>query len=222
MPVNSHLPVTHMGLFSNFSEGELGNLEQYAVRHELKKGEVLFTENSFPKGVFCLAQGKVKICKLGDEGKEQIIHIAGAGEVLGFRAVFSEEQYKLSAAALEHGSYYFIAKDDFMHLMDENKGMRNAILRELSRELNDKALFITTLAQKSVRERLAYALLLLAEVYGDEPINLLREDMANYVGTATETLIRLLKEFREAGLIDVDIRKLRVVNVDELMRLAGR
>jgi CRP/FNR family transcriptional regulator, polysaccharide utilization system transcription regulator len=77
------------------------------------------------------------------------------------------------------------------------------------------------MAQKSVRERLAFILLILKEVYGEDPINLSREDMANFVGTATETLIRLLKEFKEDGLIDIATRKLTVLNHAGITKLAG-
>lgn len=211
-----------MGIFANFSQEELGELSTHVQHMKFPKEGVVFEEHTYPKGVYCLAKGKVKIFKRGDSGKEQIIFIAGAGEVLGFRTVFSEEPYRLSAEALDDLSIYFIGKEDFLNLIDENKGMRNAVLRELSRELNDKALFITNLAQKSVRERLAYSLLSLADVYGKEPINLSREDLANYVGTATETLIRLLKELKEGGFIGIQTRKLTLLNRKGLEMIAGK
>jgi CRP/FNR family transcriptional regulator len=78
------------------------------------------------------------------------------------------------------------------------------------------------MAQKSVRERLAFALLILGDIYGDEQINLTREDMANFVGTATETLIRILKDFKEEGMIEIHTRKLEIIDNDKLMHLAGR
>jgi CRP/FNR family transcriptional regulator len=78
------------------------------------------------------------------------------------------------------------------------------------------------MAQKSVRERLAFALLILGDIYGDEQINLTREDMANFVGTATETLIRLLKDFKDEGMIEIHTRKLEIIDAGKLMQLAGR
>ena len=100
--------------------------------------------------------------------------------------------------------------------------MQNGIIKELSKELSDRASFITNMAQKSVRERLAFALILLKGVYEPEPINLSREDMANFVGTATETLIRLLKDFKEEGIIEVHTRKLTILNLDRLVSIAGK
>jgi CRP/FNR family transcriptional regulator len=95
-------------------------------------------------------------------------------------------------------------------------------MKELSKELGDRAVFITNMAQKSVRERLAFALLILGDVYDKEEINLTREDLANFVGTATETLIRLLKDFKEEGIIEIHTRKLEIINKDRLMHVAGK
>jgi CRP/FNR family transcriptional regulator len=163
----------------------------------------------------------VKIFTRGDEGKEQIIHIAKEGEIIGFRAMFSGESYKVSATSLEESNICFISKDDFLNMIDTNPTLRNGIMRELSKELADRAIFITNLAQKSVRERLAFALLILNDVYNGDEINLTREDMANFVGTATETLIRLLKDFKEEGLIEIHTRKLEIVDKAKLERVAS-
>jgi CRP/FNR family transcriptional regulator len=187
-----------------------------------KKNQPLFIEGSFPRGVYCLNQGKVKVFARGDEGKEQIIHIAKEGDIIGFRAMFSGDPYRVSASTLEECNICFIAKEEFLDMIDKNTSLRNGIIKELSKELGDQALFITNMAQKSVRERLAFAMLLLGDIYGDEPINLTREDMANFVGTATETLIRLLKDFKEEGVIEIHTRKLEIVDKERLVKISGK
>jgi len=201
---------------------EVSNLEDHKSCNHYKKNQSLFLEGSFPRGVFCINQGKIKVFKRGDEGKEQIIHIAKEGEMVGFRAMFSGDPYNVAAETLEESNICFIAKDDFLNMMDTNITLRNGIIKELSKELSDRASFITNMAQKSVRERLAFSLILLKTVYQPEPINLSREDMANFVGTATETLIRLLKDFKEEGIIEVHIRKLTILNLDRLISIAGK
>lgn len=208
-------------LFGNFCEHEVSELDEHKSCAFYKKNQPLFLEGSFPRGVFCMNQGKVKIFARGDEGKEQIIHIAKEGEIIGFRAMFSGEPYKVSASTLEECNICFIGKEDFLNMIDENPSLRNAIMKELSKELGDRAIFITNLAQKSVRERLAFALLILGDIYGKEQINLTREDMANFVGTATETLIRLLKDFKDEGMIEIHTRKLEILNREKLIQLAG-
>jgi CRP/FNR family transcriptional regulator len=213
--------VRSSGIFSNLSNDEVCDLDGHKSCNYYKKHQSLFVEGSYPRGVFCINQGKVKIYALGDEGKEQIVHIAKEGEVVGFRSMLSGEPYKLSASTLEDANICFVSKDDFLNMLDSNISMRNAVLKELSKELGERAIFITNLAQKSVRERLAYALMILQDIYGEEPINLTREDLANFVGTATETLIRLLKDFKEEGLIDVQTRKVFVTDLEGLIQLAG-
>jgi len=220
--IDSHANAWKTGIFSNLSAEQLQELEQRNSSVDYAKNSTVFTEGSYPKGVFYISSGKVKIYAIGNEGKAQIIHIAKAGEVIGFRAMFSEESYKVSASTLEEAKIDFIDRAEFMKMMDDNTALRNSVIRELAKELGDKALFITNLAQKSVRERLAYSLLMLEEVYLNEPINLSREDLANFVGTATETLIRLLKEFREEGLIHIQTRKLTILDRAKLNKLAGK
>lgn len=217
----SNCNVRDNSIFAAIHGNDVPDFDAHKSCHSYKKNQSLFVEGSFPRGVFCINQGKVKIYALGDEGKEQIVHIARAGEVVGFRSMLSDEPYRLSARTLEDANICFVSKDDFLNMLDTNVVMRNAVLKELSKELGERAIFITNLAQKSVRERLAYSLLLLQDVYGDEPINLTREDLANFVGTATETLIRLLKDFKDEHLIDVQTRKVFITNKEALLQLAG-
>jgi CRP/FNR family transcriptional regulator len=209
-------------LLGGLCTDEVSNLENHRSCNLFKKNQSLFLEGSFPRGVFCINQGKVKVFKRGDEGKEQIIHIAKEGEIVGFRAMFSEEVYNVAAETLEESNICYIAKDDFLNMIDTNAALRNGIMKELSKELADRASFITNMAQKSVRERLAFALILLEKIYEPEPINLSREDMANFVGTATETLIRLLKDCKDEGLIEVHTRKMTVTNAKKLIDIAGK
>lgn len=209
-------------LFSSFCDDELVNLNDSKSCSYYKKNQPLFIEGNLPRGVFCMYQGKVKIFTRGDSGKEQIIHIAKEGEVIGFRAMFSGDPYKLSATTLEESNICFITKENFLDMIDTNATLRKGIMKELSKELGERAVFITNMSQKSVRERLAYSLLILGDIYKPDLINLSREDLANFVGTATETLIRLLKDFKDEGLIEIHARKLEVLDDNKLIHLAGK
>lgn len=208
-------------LFGSFCGEEVAGLDSSKSCSYFKKNQPLFIEGSSPRGVYCINDGKVKIFARGEEGKEQIIHLAAAGEVVGFRAMFSGEPYSVSATTLEESNICFIGKADFLDLVDTNPTLRNGIMKELSKELADRAMFITNMAQKSVRERLAFSLLMLSDIYKEEMINLSREDMANFVGTATETLIRLLKDFKEEAFIATHARKVEILNREGLLKVAG-
>lgn len=209
-------------LVRNLNESELLEREQSRGCSYYKKQDSLFIEGSYPRGVFCLNQGKVKIFARGDEGKEQIIHIAKQGEILGFRAMLSGDPYRVSAETLEECAVCFISKDDFFKMIDTNTEFRNEIIKGLSKELGERAVSITDMAQKSVKERIATSLLQLKDIYGEEPINLSREDLANFVGTATETLIRFLKEFKKEGLINIQARKVFIIDATKLHQISGR
>jgi CRP/FNR family transcriptional regulator, polysaccharide utilization system transcription regulator len=209
-------------LFNCFDNEQVDDLSHHKSCNFYKKSQPLFLEGSFPRGVYCLNEGKVKVFTRGDEGKEQIIHIATSGEIIGFRAMFSGDPYKVSASTLEESNICFIAKDDFLNMLDVNATLRNNIMKELSKELGERAVFITNMAQKPVRERLAFSLVVLNNIYKDEMINLSREDLANFVGTATETLIRLLKEFKEDGFIEIHTRKIEILALNKLVQLSGK
>jgi len=185
-----------------------------------KKNQSIFLEGSIPRGVFCLNKGKIKIYAVGEEGKEQIIHIAKEGEIVGFRAMFSGDPYRVSATTLEDCNICFISKSDFLEVVDTNSILRNGIMKELSTELAERATFITNMAQKSVRERLAFSLIFLDDIYKGEMINFSREDLANFVGTATETLIRLLKDFKDDDLIKTHARRIEIIDREGILRLS--
>lgn len=189
---------------------------------------MLFHEGTRPLGVFCINSGKVKVYRLGADGKEQIMKISTGGDVLGYKALISEEHYPVTAETLDDCTICFVPKHDFLSLLSENPEFNRKILQAVCHELGLMSEKLTNLAQKSVRERLAISLLMLKDTYGIEgekneavEINLTREDLANIVGTATETLIRLLHDFKEENLISTKGRKIKVENVKGLVKVAG-
>lgn len=213
--------VRHDSLFAQFCDKELDHLEDHKACSFHKKNQSLFLDGSFPRGVYCINEGKVKIYTRGDNGKEQIIRIAKAGEIVGFKAMFSGDPYNVSAETIEESNICFISKEDFLNMMDTNPLLRNGVMKELSKELSHRADLITSMSQKSVRERVAYSLSLLNDIYEGQEINLTREDLANFVGTATETLIRLLKDLKDEEVIEIQGRKLIVKNKTQLFKIAG-
>jgi CRP/FNR family transcriptional regulator len=184
------------------------------------KGDVLFSEGGTPRGVFYLHSGLIKIIKYGIEGKEQIIEIAKAGDLVGFRAMLSDKTYNVDAEMLEEACIGYIQKSDFLKEMNTNEKLRNTVIRVLSKELQDRADLLTTMAQKTVRQRTALALILLDDIYKGAPINLSRDDLANFVGTATETVIRLLREFKKDAVIETKGRKITIIEKDHLMSIS--
>lgn len=206
---------------------ELSNISENKSCTLYKKGQVLFHEGTRPLGIFCINGGKVKIYQIGADGKEQIIRIAKAGDLLGYKAMLADETYAVSAETLEDCTICFLSRNNFLDTLKESTDLNKRILKEICHEHGVLTEEVTNQAQNSVRERFALALLKLKDTYGldgheDGPveINLTREDLANLVGTATETLIRLLQEFKEDGMLETQGRKIRILDSKKLVKTA--
>ena len=192
-----------------------------------KKGAIIFREGSFPSGIFYIIDGKVKKYKLDKDGKEHIIYVADTGELLGYHAILSEDRYPDSAAALEESRVAFIPKDNFLDALDQSSTLTRRLLKTLSHEFAVLANGLSMFTQKSVRERLALQLIVIREKYkvNFQPgmpveINMSRDDLASLVGTARENVVRVLSEFKEAGILETKGRKIIVLDVKKLIKIA--
>lgn len=205
----------------------LDKINHQKVSTVYKKGQIIFHEGAYPFGVFCVNEGKIKLSKQGDDGKEQIIRLLKGGDVLGYRALLSGERYSASAIALEDTQICFIPKDLFIVILQQDAGLAFEMMKLLSDELHKAEIKLTHLAQKPVRERLAETLLFIKETYGFESdgytlsVRLSREEIANLVGTATESTIRLLSEFKKDGMIDLEGKKIKILKPKALLSTAN-
>ena len=218
-------PVHRKSIFRGIDECDMLDLSLKKTCYFYRKGQMIFYEGKGALGIYCVNQGKIKIFKLGPEGKEQIIRVVLPGEVMGLRSVVSGRPYSASATALDDSVCCFISKRKFFQLTIKYPEISQRIMILLSQLLDGAENKITSLAQKSVRERLAETLLSLDEAFKSEKGNdgsvicLSREDLANLVGTATETVIRLLSEFKHDELVEISGRKIKVLNKKELLKI---
>jgi CRP-like cAMP-binding protein len=208
--------------------GDLELLMARKLEQVYKKGEIIFREGAYPSGIYYIANGKVKKYKVDREGREQIIYVANTGELLGYHAILSGDSYPDSAAVLEESIITFIPKEDFLEAIDQSGVLNRRLLKTLSHEFAVLANSLTMFAQKSVRERLALQLIVVREKYkvDFEPgipveINMSREDLASLVGTARENVVRMLSEFREEGILETKGRKIIVLDVTKLVKIAN-
>ena len=192
-----------------------------------KKGEVIFWEGGYPSGIFFISEGKAKKYKLDNDGKEHIIYVANTGELLGYHAILSEDRYPDSAAAIEESKIAFIPREDFLETLHRSEVLSRRLLKTLSHEFAVLANSLTMFAQKSVRERFALQLIVLREKYkvNFQPgmpveINMSREDLASLVGTARENVVRVLSEFKEDKILETKGRKIIVLDVNKLIKIA--
>ncbi|QNS41044.1 Crp/Fnr family transcriptional regulator [Chryseobacterium manosquense] len=217
-------------VFSDESFKEMLSLEDFnaylSAKQTLKfhKGETIFEDGGTPNGVYFLSKGTAKLSKQGVYGKEQILRFIKEGDLIGYRSLLCGEDFQAKAEAMTEVEAQFLPSDIFLHLLEVAPRLSFVMLQKIAFELGESANTVTFLAQKTVRERLAEILLLLEQKLGTDPegfikISLTREEIANIIGTATESAIRLISEFKQDGLIEVEGRNLKILNHDKLIKL---
>jgi len=189
---------------------ELIDSVKHCIRYKVETD--LLTQGTQVRGVYCINSGKIKIYKTSESGKEQIIRFAKKGDLLGYRTIIANHKLGVSATTIEECSVCFIEREDFLRMMIEAPQLKERLMEELSEDLSEMVEALTTMAHRSVRSRLCGALLILEELYEGEPINLTRENLANFVGTAQESVIRLLSDMKSEGVIQINGRKITVIN----------
>ncbi len=216
---------TEQGLsaFINDARGyeELRKLSSERKVKNLKKREMLFEEGDYPRYIYFVKSGNVKIFKTNEDGKEYIISIAGPGDFLGYVDLIKESRHTESAAALEEAEVSLVPKEDFLALLYANRDVSSQLIKMLANNIAEKEEQLLHLAYNSVRKRVADAVLLLAEKTDSGDINILRDDLARIVGTAKESVIRMLTEFKEDGYIDIKDGIIVVKNKDKLKNMPG-
>jgi CRP-like cAMP-binding protein len=192
-----------------------------------RKGEMLFREGGYPSGIFYIVNGKAKKYKTDRDGRDQIIYVAHSGELLGYHAVLAADNYPDSAAVLEDSIVVFIPREDFITAVNQSDILNRRLLRTLSHEFAVLANSLALFAQKTVRERLALQLIVVREKYKTDfqpgmtvEIDMSRDDLASLVGTARENVVRTLKAFKEEGILETRGRKIVVLDVRKLIRIA--
>jgi CRP-like cAMP-binding protein len=202
------------------------NIEKLMIDKTYKKGQNIFLEGSFPAGVFYLKEGMVKKYKTDHNGKEHILYLCSKGELLGYSPLLSNETYPDSASTIEPSKLGFIPKDSFLQILSQSNKLMMGILSCLSHEFSVLVNSVTVFAHMSVRERLALILLILSEKFkkneitGYPEIKLSREDLANMVGTAVETLVRLIRDLKKEGVIETNGKTIILKNHRELIMMS--
>lgn len=191
-----------------------------------QKGQFIYQEGSQPLGMHCVQQGKVKLSKAASDNKEQIVQLLREGDVAGYCALVAGTRYTHSAVALEDCVVCLVPRPGFVHLMQTNQQFSHTVLQLLAQALGRAEERMVSLAYKPVRERVAAALLLVQQTFQQEGealpfrVALGREDWAAIVGTAKETVSRLLSEFKEEGVIATRGSQITILKPARLLEIA--
>ncbi|MDR3024928.1 Crp/Fnr family transcriptional regulator [Chryseobacterium sp.] len=215
-------------LFDELPEYDKNLLTGAMGTRNYRKNEPIFTDGTKPNGIYYLNEGKIKKYKVDNDGREQIIYIYSSGEFFGYSAILSNESYGDTTSTLENSVISFISKDSFLDILDQSSVLSRLLLKSLSHEFSVMANLIAVLSHRTVRERAALSLLILHDKYksNNEPdeevfISLSRIDLANMVGTARETLARIINDFKQEKLIRSEGRKIQIINFKQLIHIAN-
>ncbi|MBA4276720.1 Crp/Fnr family transcriptional regulator [Flavobacterium sp.] len=217
--------VRELSSLKALNKGELLRLAECKTSSVIKKGDPIFEEGDTVNGIYCVTVGVCKLSKLSANGKDQIVKLVKAGELLGQRSMISDEPANLSAVALEDMEVCFIPKSEVLNFFDTNNQFSMNLMKTICGDLKETSDHLVSVSQKTVKERLAETLIYLQETFGKNEdgslrIQLSREEMAGMIGTATESCIRLLSDFNKLGLIELNGKKIILKDIGKLKRIA--
>ncbi|QQS28834.1 MAG: Crp/Fnr family transcriptional regulator [Sphingobacteriales bacterium] len=226
LPDCEHCKSRKNSLFHFCHLDEISSLSKHKTCSIYKRGQIIFQEGANPIGLFCVNSGKIKLYKYASDGREQIVRIAKPGDFLGYSSLLGGGHYPISAAALEDCTVCLVPKPLILTLFKDNSRFAENYIKLLCDTVEEGYSKMAELAYKPVRGRLAEALLLLHNAYKDDDenpmgiITVSREDLAALIGTVKETVIRMLKEFKEDEYITTRRTDIIVKNINGLMKVS--
>jgi CRP/FNR family transcriptional regulator len=214
-------------MFRTLTGSHLLKLDKAQSAHEYRRGQIIFYEGNPPLAVHCIYSGSVKLYKTGRGDKKIAIRLLGRGKLMGYRAVLANEPYAATAEAVETAKICTIPRDTFEELLRDDLEFAHLIMEELAHELRISEDQMVSRMHESVRQRTARFLVWVLDGLGGQGeksnrivVPILREEMAQMIGTTPETLSRVLKELATEKVIVVDRKRITVVKQRALRRLA--
>lgn len=215
--------IASISLFNGLPADQIEALTMITIENSYLKGENIFSEDEQATGFYAVLSGRVKVFKLSSEGREQILHIFGPGEVFGEVPVFAGKKFPATADAMEASRILFFPRDSLIRLIEKNPAIALNMLAVLSKRLRSFTSMIDDLSLREVPGRLAKHLLYLSEQKQnshDLELNITKGQLASLLGTIPETLSRILTKMAEQGIIESDGRKIRILERDTVEDLA--
>jgi CRP-like cAMP-binding protein len=199
---------------------EVANYETY----NSAKKTTLYSEGKRPKYLYYLKSGKAKVTRQHDDGKEYIVNLHTSGDYIGYLPLLENKSYEDTAEILEDAEVVQIPREDFLEAVYNDLSIASRFIKLIAQNVQEKEERLLSLAYGSLRKRVAKALVDVHQKFNKEasdknPINISRDDLAQYVGTATESLIRTLSDFKSEKLIEIKEGKIRITNLEKLKHL---
>jgi CRP-like cAMP-binding protein len=214
-------------IFRGLNQKDKETIAQHHTLAVIKKGEPLFKEGEKSSGLIYLASGKVKIFKVGVGGREQILNMVKQQEFIGYRVLFSDNTWSVSAEAVEESAICILEKNSLVKILKKNADLALKLIEIIAEELVISNNRTVSLTQKHIRGRLAESLLVLRDTYGYEAdgktisVSLSREDIANLSNMTTSNAIRTLSNLAAEGIIGIAGRKISILDIINLEHISG-
>ena len=216
-------------LFSGLNDADLASLAAITVRRSFAKGETLFSEGDEATGFYLLVEGHLKLCRVSPDGREKVLHFVRPGETFAEAAFFGDGRYPAESRALEAGEALFLPRQGFMNLMEKNPQFALNLVVSLSLSLRRFARQIEELTVADVASRLASFLVKRAAEKSTSyngitylELGIKKGELAAQLGTANETVSRTFRKLKEEGVIELEGRKVTILQMDRLQQLANR
>ncbi len=210
-------------LFTGLNESQLDAFKDVVVVSSFKKREIVFMEGDDCTGLYIIRTGRVKVVRSSSTGKEQIINILNPGDLLGFEVFYAGKLYRNTAVAMDDCELCYIEKNSFFNILEKEPDVARKLIISLGKELNHAYERIGNLGLLNAKEKLGHLLYTLASEYGVKSdggvklqLTLSRLEIAELLGITQETSIRLLKSFKEDGILDI---KRKEIIIKSLARL---
>ncbi|NLU36102.1 MAG: Crp/Fnr family transcriptional regulator [Clostridiales bacterium] len=209
--------------FSNIDDHELQAIADIMIERSYDKGRVLFMEGEFGEAVHFVIEGRVKIYKTSENGKEHILYIAGPGDIFAEVILFNEVNYPATAEVMEKSRIGKIRNEDLEQVLKAHPSMAVAIIKVLNKRLIDAQQRVKSLALDNTHGRTARMLMKLAMEHGvktekgvELELSISRQELANMVGTTRETVTRVLMAFKKYNLIEIERNTIRIPQPEKL------
>lgn len=216
--------IASLGLFRGLTEERIAAVADIASWKDVSKGQTIFTEGGQARGFYVVASGQVKIFKLSPEGREQIIHIYGPKEPFAEVPVFEGGTFPANAQATRDSRLMYFSREDLLGLIERDAGVALNMLAAMAMKLRRFTVKLENLTLRETPQRLAAYLLDVSAHGGGSrklELDIAKGHLASLLGTAQETLSRVLRRMNDAGLIEVQGRNITLKQADRLEALAS-
>ena len=216
----------YVPIFSELGEDTLEKISKLGIRKSFKKDSVVLFEHETGTALFVIVEGKVKVSRVSDDGKEVILTILGESDFFGEMAILDGLSRSANVTAMEDSELFIIQRSEFLELLNVHPEVSIALLQELTQRLRSADMKIKSLSLKDAEGKVATVILQLADdvgkiKQGTVEIEKLpfQHDLANMAGTSRETISRTLHTFAKKGLVELDGSKLRIMNYEKFKEL---